>query len=96
MDTINLPFVYRKCLLTGLFNNQILSYIETQKILDNCVTLELKGKKVKFFQLLKDITNFMFGNKVSYDIKDWLSNFKSGSYGRFSLNFAAQDGKLPD
>lgn len=46
MDTINLPFVYRKCLLTGLFNNQILSYKETQKILDNCVTLELKGKKV--------------------------------------------------
>ena len=38
----------------------------------------------------------MFGSKVSYDIKNWLNNFRSGSYGQYSLNFAVQDGKLPD
>lgn len=38
----------------------------------------------------------MFGNKVSYDIKNWLENFKNGSFGSFSLNFEGKDGKLPD
>lgn len=38
----------------------------------------------------------MFGNRVSYDIKNWLENFKTGSYGQFTLNFSAKDGKLPD
>lgn len=41
------------------------------------------------------MVNFMFGNRVSYDIKSWLNNFKNDSSQSFSLNFESKDGKLP-
>lgn len=42
------------------------------------------------------MANFMFGNRVSYDLKNWINNFKNGSLSQFSLNFSPKDGKLPD
>ena len=42
------------------------------------------------------MVNFMFGNPMTFDIKNWLDSFKKGKFEEFSLNFAAKDGKFPD